>query len=193
MRLVINLVLVAIVLGLIYLLVDSIKEPIEFKAEKEKRERRVIDKLMTVRTAQEAYRGITGYFAPNFDTLSEVLTNGRFAIIQVFGDPDDPTNKEAVRYDTIYKPAKDSMAILGIKLDSLRYVPYTNGGTFNIDADTLTYQQTLVSVVEVGIRKKDFMGAFANNRFKKYDASYDPEMILKFGNMNKPTTAGNWE
>lgn len=193
MRLVINLVLVAIVLGLLYLLVDSIREPIAFKAEKEKREQRVVNKLMTVRTAQEAYRGITGFFAPNFDTLSEVLTTGRFAIVQVFGDPDDPTNTEAVRYDTIYKPAKDSMDVLGINLDSLRYVPYTEGKTFNIAADTLTYQQTLVSVVEVGVRKKEFMGAYGDERFRKYDAGYDPGMILKFGNMNKPTTAGNWE
>lgn len=193
MRLIINLVLVAVVLGLIYLLVGSIKDPIEFKAEKEKREQVVVNKLMKIRTAQEAYRGITGFFAPNFDTLQEVLTNGKFAIVQVFGDPDDPTNTEALRYDTVFKPAIDSMKALNIKLDSLRYVPYTNGATFEIKADTMTYQQTLVSVVEVGIRRKEFMGEFADPKYKKYDAGFDPNKPLKFGNMNKPNVSGNWE
>ena len=193
MRLVINLLLVAIIAGLVYVLIDSIREPIAFKAEKEKREQAVVDKLMDIRTAQEAYRGITGFFAPNFDTLQEVLTNGKFAIVQVFGDPDDPTNTDAIRYDTVYKPAIDSIETLGINLDSLRYVPYTTGTKFSIQADTLTYQSTLVSVVEVGTPRKVFMGQYASPRFAKYDAGYDPNSIIKFGNMNSPNTSGNWE
>ena len=193
MRLVINLVLALIVVGLVWVLIGSIREPIAFKAEKQKRERAVIAKLMQIRTAQEAFRGITGGFAPTFDSLAFVLTKDSFAIIKVEGDPDDPNFTGEITYDTTYSPAIDSIMALGINLDSLPYVPYTNGGTFEIQADTITYQKTLVNVVEVGIRRKAFMGMYADPRFARYDERYDPNSVIKFGDMNKPNLAGNWE
>jgi len=192
-RILINLLLVIVIAGLIYVLINSIREPIAFQREKARREQAVVDKLIKIRQAQELYRGVTGFFAPNFDTLQEVLETRDFTIVRVEGDPDDPTNPQAVTYDTVYKPAIDSVRTLGLKLDSLRYVPFTGGKIFNIDADTLTYQQTLVSVVEVGVPRKEFMGRFADPRYAKYDQSYDPNKPIKFGNMNAPNTSGNWE
>lgn len=192
MRLAINLVLVVLILFFIYVLYDSIKEPILFKAEKEKRENAVIDKLIEIRQAQELYRGITGEFAPNFDTLKQVLTTGRFKIISVEGDPDDPTGG-TIRYDSIFVEAIDSVRTLGLNLDSLRYVPFGQGATFDIQADTVTYQKTLVPVVEVGVSRSKFMGAYADERFRRYDNSYKPNSIIKFGNMSAPNTSGNWE
>ena len=49
----INLILLAIVSFLVYLLVQSIREPIAFKAVKDAREAAVVDKLMQIRQAQE--------------------------------------------------------------------------------------------------------------------------------------------
>jgi len=194
MKSVINIVLVVLIGVLIWVLISSISEPIRFKAEKNRREQAVIEKLMEIRTAQELYRSITGDFAKNFDTLKQVLTTDSFRIIQVFGDPDDPTNTEAIRYDTIYRSSADSIVFLGMNLDSLRYVPYGAPGTmFNIDADTLTYQSTLVQVVEVSVKRKDFMGPYADKKFARYDNSYDPESVLKFGDMGAPNLSGNWE
>ena len=69
MRLIINLALVALVAVLIYALYDSIREPIAFKDVKETREQIVQEKLTRIRVAQEAYRDITGVFAPSFDTF----------------------------------------------------------------------------------------------------------------------------
>jgi hypothetical protein len=194
MKLVVNLLLLALIGVLIWVLMGSISEPIEFRAEKTKRERAVVDKLMQVRNAQELYRSITGYFAPDFDTLKYVLSTDSFRIIQVFGDPDDPNNTEAIRYDTLYRSASDSIALLKMNLDSLRFVPYGAPGTvFTMDADTLTYQSTLVQVVEVKVQRKDFMGPYADTRFKRYDNNYDPMSFLKFGDMGAPNLSGNWE
>ncbi len=192
MRLVINLVLVLITLGLLYVLVDSIREPIDFETTRSKREQRVINKLIEIRRAQEMYRGVTGEFANNFDTLNEVLRNGEFRIVSIIGDEDDPDNP-TVRYDTIYKRAIDSVRAMGINLDSLRYIPFSGGKTFDIAADTLTYQQTLVSVVEVGTKRKVYMGEKYDERYQKYDNTYDPSSVIKFGDMNSPKLAGNWE
>ena len=89
--------------------------------------------------------------------------------------------------------AIDSINRMGINLDSLRFVPYGHGVVFDIQADTLTYQKTKVNVVQVGVRKKEFMGEWADERFAKYDNRYDPNAMLKFGDMSAPNTSGNWE
>lgn len=193
MRLVINLILAAVVIGLVWLLIQSIREPIAFQAEKDRREEAVKAKLLEIRTAQDLFRNITDGFAPSFDSLTKVLRTGNFAIVSVTGDPDDPDFTGEIIYDTIYSPAIDSIRALGINLDSLPYVPFGNGATFDIQADTITYQSTIVPVVEVGVRRKVFMGPYADKRFARYDQKYDPEKPLKFGDMNSPNLSGNWE
>ena len=193
MRLAVNLVLVLIVAGLVYVLYSSISEPIAFKNEYEKRKSAVVGQLTKIRTAQEAYRDITGEFAGSFDTLVQVLTNDSFVVIGVVGDEDDENYDGPILYDTTKFSALDSMVTLGISVDSLKFVPFTTDDTFNIQADTLTYQNTLVNVVEVGTTYKQFMGPYADQRFAKYDEKYNPNGWIKFGNLNKPNLAGNWE
>ena len=192
-RSIFNLILVLLIFGLIYVLISSIQEPIAFKAEKEKREDAVIAKLMEIREAQEAFRGVTGGFAQDFDTLQLVLEKDSFIIVSIIGDPDDPNFTGEITYDTTKIPAIDSVLAMGIGLDSLRYVPYGEGETFKIAADTLTYQKTLVNVVEVGTVYKVFMGKYGDNRFKKYDNRFDPNKTMKFGDLTKPTVAGSWD
>lgn len=193
MRILINLILVAIVIGLVYVLVGSIREPIAFQSEKTRRERAVIEKLMVIRNMQELFRSITGEFAPNFDTLKEVLLTDSFMVINVEGDPDDPNFTGEITKDTFYFPAADSIKSLGINLDSIKFVPFGGGITFDIQADTITYQSTNVPVVEVGVMRSKFMGPFADKRFARYDQKYNPGSVIKFGNMNAPNTSGNWE
>ncbi len=193
MRLLINLVLVAIVVGLVYVLIGSIREPIAFKNEKERREGAVIEKLTMIRNMQELFRNIKGGFAPDFDSLKKVLTTDSFVVVSVIGDPDDPNFTGEITYDTTYFPAADSITAMGINLDSLRFVPFGNGSAFQIQADTITYQKTNVPVVEVGIKRSVFMGPYADKRFARYDQKYNPGSVIKFGNMNAPNLSGNWE
>lgn len=195
MKIVINLLLVALIIFLGYLLYANIKEPIEFKRQKTQREIAVVEKLKSIRQAQEHYRSITGSFADSFQKLSDTLTVGEFRIINVQGDPDDPNfDISMITYDTAYFPALDSMQSLGINLDSLEYVPYAPSGTkFDIKADTIEYQKTEVHVCEVGIQRKVFMGEYGDERFAKYDKNYDPNARIKFGDLNSPNTSGNWE
>ncbi|MFT5166598.1 MAG: hypothetical protein ACI8P3_001830 [Saprospiraceae bacterium] len=199
MRVVINLVLFIAICGLVWVLYNSIREPIAFNTEKDKRETAVTDRLKSIRLSQDLFRQITndGY-APNFDSLVQTLRNGKIAIISVLGNPDDPEDP-TITYDTIYVPAIEKIAELNkintfkINLDSLQYVPYSNGKIFEIAADTLTYQQTLVNVIEVKTLKADFMGQFASIKYARYDANYDPNSFLKFGDLNAPNLTGNWE
>jgi hypothetical protein len=195
MKIVINLLLVGLIGLLGYLLYANIKEPIEFQKVKTQRERAVVAKLMVIRQTQDYYRSITGSFCNDFDTLAHVLSTEDFMIINVQGDPDDPNfDISQITYDTSYFPAIDSMNAMGINLDSLRFVPYAPKGTeFDIQADTIEYQKTMVHVVEVGVIRKEFMGKYGDEHFKKYDSRYKPNQRLKFGDMSTPNTAGNWE
>ncbi|MCB9309533.1 MAG: hypothetical protein H6567_05690 [Lewinellaceae bacterium] len=195
MRNIINVVLALLTVFFAYWLYNTIREPIRFAAEKSKRGDAVISKLKDIQSAEDVYRMVTGKFAGNFDQLRDTINNGNIALIKLTADPNDPTNQDKFVKSVTYKSAKDSLrAILmhDVNLDSLKYIPYSDGKTFDIAADTLTYQNTLVQVVQVGTKWKDFMGEYADPKFKKYDNFYDPEKALKFGDMNSPNTNGNW-
>lgn len=200
MKLIINLILVALVGLLIWVLISSIREPIAFQAEKEMREQAVIAKLKQLREAQEIYRNVTGGYSGDFNQLRDTLRYGSIMNIAVEGDPDDPNNN-TITYDTTYEAAMVSVEKEGIKgaLDSLEYVPYTQGAKFELYADTISYQKTLVWVVEAKAKYADFMGPYSNVKYKKYDDSYNPDRpgekkyYLKFGNRSAPNTSGNWE
>jgi len=191
MRIAIGLLLLLLNVFLGYTLYKNIQEPIAFAEVKNARSRTVASKLQDIRTAQEMYRTITGEFAPNFDTLAQVLTIDSIPFISTANDPNNPG--EFIETKT-YSMAIDSVRALNIDLDELRYVPFTDNSTeFAIDADTMTYQQTLVSVVQVGTRWKEFMGKYADPKYSKYDNSYNPDHLLKFGDMNAPNVSGNWD
>jgi hypothetical protein len=191
MRLIINIVLVLLIVLMGYFLVGSIQEPIKFEEVKIAREAKVVERLMDIRSSQEIYRSITGEFAGSFDTLIYVLTHDSIPNLKIIGDPDEEEGTYEI--DTLYYSAIDSITSLGILLDSLPYIPYSGHKQFYIKADTLEYQKTIVEVVEVGATKKDFMGQYGDQKYAKYDKSYNPNDMLKFGDLTKPTLTGNWE
>ncbi|MBK6948453.1 MAG: hypothetical protein IPH16_10675 [Haliscomenobacter sp.] len=72
-------------------------------------------------------------------------------------------------------------------------MPFSGGKEFNIAAEVINYQNTEVPVVEVGVPRKLYMGKWGDKRFARYDQRFDPESLLKFGNMFAPNLSGNWE
>ena len=195
MKIVINLVLVAIAAFLGWQLYSSIKDPISFATELSLRREAVSERLKDVREAQTIYRDVSGgEYAKNFDELINTLRTGDIPLISVFGDPDDPNfDISKLRKDTTLIPAIDTINSLGINLDSLRYIPYSGGKEFEMYADTVTYQKALVNVVQVSAPYSAFMGKYAANRYKRYDNAYDPTATMRFGSRSKPTLSGNWE
>lgn len=194
MRKLFNVLFLVLAAAMAYLLYKSIEEPIAFADFRTSRKAVVVKKLETIRKAQEMYRDITDEFAPTFDTLQQVLTEGKFIIINVNGDPDDPNFNGVLTYDTTFISALDSTKALGIDLADLRYVPFTdNKVEFDIDAQVVQYQSTEVPVVQVGTPWKNFMGEYADPRFASYDRKYIPSKAIKFGDLSKPNLSGNWE
>ena len=195
MKIVINLVLVAVAAFLGWQLYSSIKDPISFMNELALREEAVSSRLKQVRDAQTIYRDVSGgEYAKTFDELVNTLRNGSIPLVSVFGDPDDPNfDPNDLRTDTTYIPAIDTINALGINLDSLRYIPYSGGKEFDLEADTVTYQKALVNYVQVGAPYKSFMGPYASERYKRYINTYDPGATMKFGSRAKPTLSGSWD
>ena len=194
MRKLFNVLFLVLAAFMAYLLYKSIEEPIAFADYRSERKAVVVEKLEKIRRTQEMFRDITDKFAHDFDTLQEVLTNEKFIIINVNGDPDDPDFNGTLTYDTTFISAFDSIKALGIDLADLRYVPFTdNKVQFDIDAQIVPYQSIEVPVVQVGTPWKNFMGEYADPRFATYDRKYNPSKAIKFGDLSKPNLSGNWE
>lgn len=192
MKYLINLLVIALIGFLAYTLWNSIQEPIKFKEELGKRQDVVTEKLTMIRSAQEIYRDIKGEFAGSFDELRNTLMTDSIPFTRVEADPNDPTNEALFKKFTTYSPAMDKVKEMGINLDDMASVPFSNSASFEMVADTTTYQSTLVPVMECMTRYKEFMGEYADPRFKKYDNDYNPEARLGFGSMSSPNLEGNW-
>lgn len=97
---------------LFYLLVDGVKGPIDEKADIEKKEKAIAEKLKFLREAQIAYEGVKGYYAGTWKDLKDFLDNGQILIIdkkeETIFNNDTQTEDVIVTYDTLgTKPASD--------------------------------------------------------------------------------------
>ncbi len=194
MKYVINLLIVGAVVLLAYMLYSGINDPIKFRTELDRRKVVVTDKLQNIRTAQELYREIKGEFAPSFEQLASVLKTDSIPFRQLIADPTDPENPDKFLVNIINYSALDSIRAMGINLDELSYVPFTNKGSkFEIQADTMTYQSTLVPVVEVMTKWGTFMGEYNDPKFSMFQKDYSPMARIGFGSMSSPNLEGNWK
>ena len=193
MKVAINLLLTALIFLLIYMIYTSIREPIAFQEEKGRRVDVVIARLKQIKTSQEIYRSIKGNFAGSFEELINVLKTDKIPFEKIENDPSDPTNEDKFIRSTSYAPAIDTINAMGINLDSIPFVPFTSGQKFEIAADTIEYQNSKVPVVQGGTKWEVFMGPFGDAKYKKYDKYFDPEKMLKFGDLTTPNLNGNWE
>ena len=92
MRKVINLVLVLITVILAYWLYASVREPIAFAAERDKRKDAVVQVLKKLQITQDVHRMVTGRYASNFDSLSKVINTGKIVFIRSVTDQNTITD-----------------------------------------------------------------------------------------------------
>ena len=211
MRRVIQILFVLIIIVLGYLIVESIMEPIRFNQEVDTREQATINRLIDIREAQKAYKDIYKKYTGSFDTLIAFVDTGSFAVIRAEGDiPEDwldelgfekarekALKEGVISRETLYVPVLDSLFSHDFPVDSLRYVPYTDGVTFTMQAGTLLTSSNLtVQVVEAYTLYDDLL----NGLDKQLIVNYKDERNkivgfegVKFGSMEEGTLTGNWE
>lgn len=162
MKTVINLVLAACVVALVYICYGSIMGPINFDKEKEVRDNAIKTRLIDIRKAQQEYRGMhNGAYTADFDTLIDFIKTAKLPFILKVGALNDDqlnngmTEKKAIaminkakktgnwkevekeglqnfRRDTMWVAVLDTIFTKGFNPDSLAYVPYGNGAKFEM-------------------------------------------------------------
>lgn len=77
------------ILGLAYLLYQSINEPVQFNKERAAREAVGIQNLKDIRLLQTTFKSANGRYAPTMDSLIDFYKNGTITISQRIGTEDD--------------------------------------------------------------------------------------------------------
>ena len=211
MRRIISILFVLIIIVLGYLIVESIMEPIRFNQDVEIRESATIERLVNIRKAQKAYKDIYKQYTGDFDTLISFLDTTSFQVVKAIGDiPEEWLEQMGfekarlkaladgiISRDITQVPVLDSLFGKGFNSDSLRYVPFTEGVTFNMESgEILTSSNLTVQVVEAFVMYDDLL----NGMDLQLVANYKDERMkivgfegVKFGSMEEGTLTGNWE
>jgi hypothetical protein len=173
---------------------DSVQNKIEFMAEQDKREARVVKRLIDIRSAQVSYKNLYGEYADNFDKLISHVMNDSMPVVKAIGFvPDTLTEAKAVELgivtrDTLLISVRDTLFPSNYAVDSLRFVPNSKGGEFTLQAGEIEKNRLKVKVFE----------AFASNDKMLLGMDFSEEYIdmsegLRVGSMTEPHTRGNWE
>jgi len=206
MKKVIQIILSVTIIVLAYLLFESISKPIRFEAEKKKISEATIERLKNIRTAQNAYKEKHGKYANDFDKLISFIKTDSFDIkkpINLGWDQDEMTQEEAIRAGKLkFEISKinvlDSLFKNEAIVDSMRYVPYSEGYEFEMGAgEVLTASKVKVNVFEAkahnNILYKDLDRQLVINlndearKIERYPG-------LKVGSLVEANNnAGNWE
>jgi len=115
------IVLPLCIVGLAYLCVNSVMQPVKFNKQKEAREQVAIQRLKDIRTLQNSFKSQYGHYAPTIDSLKWYYNEGKMDIVLQFGSQDDSL---ADLNRTNY--AK-KLALKGDKLEQKMYELYQSG------------------------------------------------------------------
>ncbi len=229
MKKVLNLILGLCVLGLLVVCYYSIKETMDFDGKVEGRENVVKKRLIEIRKAEEAYKEQHGgIYCDNWDVLTEFVRNGKLPIVMKKGDLSDEQMEKGLteskaaaivnsgdqaaiaanglqgfRRDTIWVSLIDSLyKYEDFVVDSMRYIPFSQGDTFEIIAcPNTTRSGTIIQVMECNAPDSSFLKNMGKQgrrliytRAEEADAkgAYAGLKIGEAGN-NWNNNAGNWE
>ncbi len=210
MKTALNIVFTIIIIVLIYFLIESIMQPIRFNREKDARENAIKERLIDIRTAQEAFKAVKGYYTGSFDTLITFLETDSLPLVFRRGSLTDEmiaegitSEREAVKKglisrDTSYVAVRDSIFDKGYPIEQLRYVPGTDNIEFKMaSARVMTTSMVLVNVFEAYVLNDVFLSDLDRQLVVNYNEQRTkitgfPGM--KVGDIRVPNNnAGNWE
>lgn len=229
MKKVLNLVLGLCALGLLVVCYYSITETMDFDGKVEGRENVVKKRLIEIRRAEEAYKEQhEGVYCDNWDVLTDFVRNGKLPIVMKKGDLSDEQMEKGLteskaaaivnsgdqaaiaanglqgfRRDTVWVSLIDSLYNYeGFEVDSMRYIPFSQGDTFEIVAcPNTTRSGTIIQVMECNAPDSSFLKNMGKqgrrliySRAEEADAkgAYAGLKIGEAGN-NWNNNAGNWE
>jgi hypothetical protein len=185
-------------------------KPLRFKNERESREAAIKARLIDIRTAQEAFKSVKGYYTGSFDTLITFLKTDSLPLVFKRGSLTDEmiasgitTEREAVRKglisrDTSYIPVRDSIFDKGYQVDQLRFIPGMEKTEFQMSAGrVMTTSMVLVNVFEAYALNDVFLSDLDRQLVVNYNdqrTKITGFPGMKVGDVKVPNNnAGNWE
>ena len=200
-------------------------QPVNFNKQMEFRKTAGIQRMKDLRTLQEAYKSVYGRFAPSADSLADFYKNGQMEIVMQIGSKDDSAavaNTEKLKKthrgitpeqmfklyqegenlvfaisskinvkDTIFNSRKD------FSIDSLRYIPYSQGDTILMEAIIKEVSGVKVPLFEAKMPYKSLLKGLDNQLRINLDADCRASNRyegLQVGSISAPNNnAGNWE
>lgn len=227
MKKVFNALLALCVVGLLYICWRSIQDDIDFKAEVTVRENAVKARLLQIKAAEEEYKlQHEGIYCDSLWKLVEFVRNGRIPKIVKEGElTDDQMEKglteskaaaivnsgdaaaiaanglQGFRRDTSWVVLSDSLFGENFNADSLRYIPYAEGDTFDLmTATNITRSGTIQYAMECAAPDASFLKNMGRNgdrlivNRKQLADDMGSYAGLKIGDLyNWNNNAGNWE
>ena len=88
-KIILEVLLLAVCAGLVYLIYSSIMQPVNFNKQRDYRSSVAIQRLKDIRTLQVAYKSVNGRFVSTADSLKDFYENGKMSIIMQVGSTDD--------------------------------------------------------------------------------------------------------
>ncbi len=202
---IIQIALLAIIIVLVYFVINSIMAPVRFNKQKKIREFKVIERLKEIRTAQLTYKSVYGQYSSSFDTLIDFVNNGELPIVLKKGTvPDSLTTEEALELglitrDTTMIFVKDSLFknIENFVIENIQYIPFTDKkAKFTLAAGKIERSSVMVPVFEAMVHNDVILQGLDRQMVRNLNQKLeDIEKYpgLKVGSMIEPSTDGNWE
>ncbi|WP_068472318.1 hypothetical protein [Saccharicrinis aurantiacus] len=209
MKTVIQIILFLVIAGLAYAVVESVQKPIRFQKSHKMRSTEVIERLKDIRTAQVAYKTRYDKYTGSFDTLINFVKTDSLQLVKKEGSLSDSlveagwTEEKALKVglisrDTIAVGVADSLFADSYPIDSLRYIPFTDGEQFELGAGiVLTGSGVKVQVFEAKVENNVYLNGLEeqevinlNDKARKLERYAG----LKVGSLEETNNnAGNWE
>ena len=199
----IALILIPLNIILAYFVYNSINSEVEFQKIAKVRIAENVQKLKDIRAVQIAYKSKYQGFSDDIDSLMVFLNSDSLAVVKSEGEaPDSLTELQALHVglisrDTIYIAAKfhifnsDYLTTrdenFPLDVEQLRYIPYAENKSYEIDAGSIEKGKVIVQVFEVSAQYGDVLiGVDAENK------KYDLQGLLRVGSMSEASLNGNW-
>ncbi|MBP9994301.1 MAG: hypothetical protein KBT67_05075 [bacterium] len=198
---IINIALTLVAILLVYLVFDSIRQPVAFENTRRTRESEVIQNLKDIRSTQTLFKQTYNRYTASFDSLIEYVKTGELPVVNIIADPTDTTFTKTINDTVGYIKVSDSLFKnrVNFNVNDLRYIPFSDKEEFELQAGFITRGGLRVAVFEAKAPYKSYL----NDEDKKFrqrvnNLRAEQEDLgkyagLKVGSMDEASTNGNWE
>ncbi|MBO7070437.1 MAG: hypothetical protein J6W09_04005 [Bacteroidales bacterium] len=203
LKIIAEILLAAAAVGLVYLIYESVMQPVNFNKEKAHREQVGIQRLKDIRTLQVAFKGVNSRFTADIDSLINFYNEGKMEIVMQIGSNDDSLavantaqikrrnpritsdqlmelyrqGQSLVFSTKISIPVRDTLfnGREDFHIDSLAFIPFSGGERIQMEAIVKTVSGVQVPLFEASMPYKLLLKGMDNQLRINLDAEREDQ------------------